>query len=102
MAKNIRGALGGSAGERSRPRWLRSQSITACPWWATAVARAPRAARSRISCVTSWTATKKTAAWGPVRPIFGTVRYMSSDNTQKKLWLARYLARYGEHVTLLK
>ncbi len=35
-------------------------------------------------------------AWGPVRPIFGTVRYMSSENTAKKLWLEKYLATYGE------
>ncbi|HEX7451662.1 MAG TPA: deoxyribodipyrimidine photolyase [Polyangiaceae bacterium] len=35
-------------------------------------------------------------AWGPVRPIFGTVRYMSSENTEKKLWLANYLARYSD------
>ncbi|MEO6603944.1 MAG: deoxyribodipyrimidine photolyase, partial [Polyangiaceae bacterium] len=35
-------------------------------------------------------------AWGPVRPIFGTIRYMSSENTEKKLWLANYLARYGD------
>ena len=34
-------------------------------------------------------------AWGPVRPIYGTIRYMSSENTQKKLWLAEYLARYA-------
>ena len=39
-------------------------------------------------------------AWGPVRPIFGTIRYMSSDNTEKKLWLANYLARFGEQATL--
>ena len=41
-------------------------------------------------------------AWGPVRPIFGTIRYMSSENTEKKLWLAHYLARYGEQPTLLE
>jgi len=41
-------------------------------------------------------------AWGPVRPIFGTVRYMSSENTGKKLWLAEYLAKYGEQGTQLK
>jgi deoxyribodipyrimidine photo-lyase len=35
-------------------------------------------------------------AWGPERPIFGTVRYMSSDSTQKKLWLEHYLSRYAE------
>jgi deoxyribodipyrimidine photo-lyase len=39
-------------------------------------------------------------AWGPVRPIFGTIRYMSSGNTEKKLWLASYLARYGDQPTL--
>lgn len=33
--------------------------------------------------------------WGPVRPIFGTVRYMSSDNTARKLRLGRYRARWG-------
>jgi deoxyribodipyrimidine photo-lyase len=33
--------------------------------------------------------------WGPERPIFGTVRYMSSDATRRKLRLKRYLARYG-------
>jgi deoxyribodipyrimidine photo-lyase len=39
-------------------------------------------------------------AWGPVRPIFGTVRYLSSENTEKKLWLSNYLERYGEQLTL--
>jgi deoxyribodipyrimidine photo-lyase len=32
--------------------------------------------------------------WGPERPIFGTVRYMSSDNTRKKLHVKKYLAEY--------
>ena len=41
-------------------------------------------------------------AWGPVRPIFGTIRYMSSENTEKKLWLAKYLAKYGEQARLLE
>lgn len=36
-------------------------------------------------------------AWGPERPIFGKVRYMTSDSTQKKLRLRAYLARYGEN-----
>lgn len=40
-------------------------------------------------------------AWGPVRPIFGTIRYMSSENTEKKLWLADYLARYGDQPELV-
>ena len=34
--------------------------------------------------------------WGPVRPIFGVIRYMSSDNTKRKLNLDLYLARYAE------
>ena len=41
-------------------------------------------------------------AWGPVRPIFGTIRYMSSENAAKKLWLTQYLAKYGEQRTLLE
>jgi deoxyribodipyrimidine photo-lyase len=33
--------------------------------------------------------------WGPERPIFGTVRYMSSENTARKFSLAAYLERFG-------
>lgn len=33
--------------------------------------------------------------WGPERPIFGTVRYMSSQNTLRKLRMKAYLKRYG-------
>ncbi len=33
--------------------------------------------------------------WFPERPIFGTIRYMSSDSTRKKLKLNPYLATYG-------
>jgi deoxyribodipyrimidine photo-lyase len=32
--------------------------------------------------------------WGPVRPIFGTVRYMSSENTARKLNVKEYLSKY--------
>ena len=38
--------------------------------------------------------------WGPERPIFGTVRYMSSANTARKLHLKRYLARHGTQTAL--
>jgi deoxyribodipyrimidine photo-lyase len=34
-------------------------------------------------------------AWGPERPIFGKVRYMSSSSTLRKLKLSHYLERYG-------
>jgi deoxyribodipyrimidine photo-lyase len=33
--------------------------------------------------------------WGPERPIFGTVRYMTSANTARKIDLRSYLQRYG-------
>ncbi|UCC75197.1 MAG: deoxyribodipyrimidine photolyase [Gemmatimonadota bacterium] len=33
--------------------------------------------------------------WGPERPIFGKVRYMSSENTARKLRLSAYLERYA-------
>jgi deoxyribodipyrimidine photo-lyase len=33
--------------------------------------------------------------WGPERPIFGKVRYMSSENTARKLRLSDYLDRFG-------
>lgn len=33
--------------------------------------------------------------WGPERPVFGKVRYMSSANTLRKLRLAEYLQRWG-------
>jgi deoxyribodipyrimidine photo-lyase len=33
--------------------------------------------------------------WAPNRPIFGSVRWMSSDQTRRKLDLTAYLARWG-------
>ncbi|HVY49697.1 MAG TPA: deoxyribodipyrimidine photolyase, partial [Minicystis sp.] len=33
--------------------------------------------------------------WGPERPIFGTVRYMSSERARKKLAMERYLERFS-------
>ncbi len=33
--------------------------------------------------------------WGPERPIFGKIRYMSSKNTARKLRLREYLERYS-------
>ncbi len=33
--------------------------------------------------------------WGPERPVFGTVRFMSSANTARKARVRAYLARYG-------
>jgi len=42
-----------------------------------------------------WTLGRFDRPWGPVRPIFGTIRYMSSDATRKKLDLTDYLRRFG-------
>lgn len=33
--------------------------------------------------------------WGPERPVFGTVRYMSSERTARKLRVREYLRRWG-------
>ena len=42
-----------------------------------------------------WTLGRFDRPWGPERPIFGTVRYMSSDATRRKLDLAAYLRRWS-------
>jgi deoxyribodipyrimidine photo-lyase len=33
--------------------------------------------------------------WGPERPVFGTVRYMSSENTARKHRVRDYIRRYA-------
>jgi deoxyribodipyrimidine photo-lyase len=43
----------------------------------------------------SWVFGRFDRAWGPERPIFGKIRYMTSENTKKKLHLERWLARFG-------
>ena len=42
-----------------------------------------------------WTLGRYDRPWGPERDIFGTVRYMSSENTARKVHVKDYLARYG-------
>ncbi len=42
-----------------------------------------------------WTLGLFDRPWGPIRPIFGTVRYMSSAATRRKLDLADYLRRWA-------
>ncbi len=42
-----------------------------------------------------WVLGRYDRAWGPERPIFGTIRYMSSDNTRKKLHVGDYLREYA-------
>lgn len=42
-----------------------------------------------------WTFGLFDRAWGPERPIFGTVRYMSSDAARRKLRMKAWLARHA-------
>jgi len=42
-----------------------------------------------------WTLGRYDRPWGPERPSFGTVRYMSSDAARRKLELRAYLERFG-------
>lgn len=42
-----------------------------------------------------WTLGRYDRAWGPERPIFGKVRYMSSANTRRKIRLKAFLETYG-------
>jgi deoxyribodipyrimidine photo-lyase len=42
-----------------------------------------------------WVLGRHDRAWGPERPVFGTVRYMSSANTARKVPVKRYLERYS-------
>lgn len=43
-----------------------------------------------------WVLGRYDRAWGPERPIYGTIRYMSSENTLRKLKLKSYLKRYAK------
>ncbi len=50
----------------------------------------------------SWTLGLFDRPWGPIRPIFGTIRYMSSTATVKKLDIKNYLARWsGRQLSLI-
>lgn len=42
-----------------------------------------------------WVFGRHDRAWGPERPIYGKVRYMTSANTKRKLKMDRWLARWG-------
>jgi deoxyribodipyrimidine photo-lyase len=43
----------------------------------------------------SWVLGRYDRPWGPERPIFGTVRYMSSESAARKLRLGDYISKYG-------
>ena len=42
-----------------------------------------------------WTLGRFDRPWAPARPVFGTIRFMSSDSTRKKMNVKPYLARYA-------
>jgi deoxyribodipyrimidine photo-lyase len=42
-----------------------------------------------------WVLGRYDRPWGPKRPIFGTIRYMSSENTARKMDVKGYLRRFG-------
>ena len=42
-----------------------------------------------------WVLGRYDRAWGPERPIFGKIRYMSSENTKRKLRMGDYLDRFA-------
>jgi deoxyribodipyrimidine photo-lyase len=43
-----------------------------------------------------WVLGRHDRPWGPERPVFGKVRYMSSANTARKYPVRSYLEKYGE------
>jgi deoxyribodipyrimidine photo-lyase len=42
-----------------------------------------------------WVLGRYDRPWGPERPIFGLIRYMSSENTARKLSVKKYIKRYA-------
>jgi deoxyribodipyrimidine photo-lyase len=42
-----------------------------------------------------WCLGRYDRAWGPERPVFGKIRYMTSANTQRKLRCKAYLRKYA-------
>ena len=50
-----------------------------------------------------WVLGRYDRAWGPERPVYGKIRYMSSDNTARKVRVKNYVAKYtgGDQQLLL-
>ncbi|MFO0884369.1 MAG: deoxyribodipyrimidine photolyase [Pirellulales bacterium] len=47
-----------------------------------------------------WVLGRYDRAWGPERPIYGTIRYMTSENTARKVSVKGYLRKYGAERSL--
>ena len=46
-----------------------------------------------------WVLGRYDRPWGPERPIFGLIRYMSSGNTARKVSVKNYMKKYGPETT---
>jgi len=42
-----------------------------------------------------WVLGRYDRPWGPERPIFGKIRYMSSENTARKVRVTEYVRKYA-------
>jgi deoxyribodipyrimidine photo-lyase len=42
-----------------------------------------------------WVLGRYDRPWGPERPIFGKIRYMSSENTARKIRVNDYISKYS-------
>jgi deoxyribodipyrimidine photo-lyase len=42
-----------------------------------------------------WVLGRYDRPWGPIRPIYGTIRYMSSENTARKVSVKSYMKKYA-------
>jgi len=49
---------------------------------------------------TFWCLGRYDRPWGPERPIFGKVRYMSSANTARKVAVKKYILKYTSKTEL--
>lgn len=49
-----------------------------------------------------WCLGRYDRAWGPERPIFGKIRYMSSENTARKLHVKGYIRKYARREQVQK
>lgn len=43
-----------------------------------------------------WVLGRYDRPWGPERPVFGTIRYMSSENTARKMSVKNYICKYTD------
>jgi deoxyribodipyrimidine photo-lyase len=44
-----------------------------------------------------WVLGRYDRPWGPERPIYGKIRYMTSDNTARKVSVKNYIRQYDGH-----